>query len=164
MKTRNLFFLFVLLITSLLQSCSEDEGGSTTNAIKIDGNPFKAIAPSIVGVSLDGEGHAAISFTNGGASSMKTLTIDFEYSPDESLSGTYSYPVQGTDRLIDEWLTNYTSYDGETIYDTQLQEGTITIKHNGSDNYTVSMDLTMEDGTVFTGTYSGKFTTQFQNG
>ena len=160
MKLTKILVLFSIVA---LVSCGDDEGSTTQNSIRLDGDPYKVIAPSIQGVSLDGEGHAAITFMNGGASTMRSLTIDFEYSPGASLTGTYVYPANSTDRLLDEWLTSYTWYDGQDSYDTHLSTGTLIVKHNGADNYTVTLDLTMEDGSVFTGTYKGEFTTQFQD-
>jgi hypothetical protein len=160
MNLKRIFaFAFLVVLTASFTGCSDDDGDSTQNSIKMDGESFKVVGPSIIGVSMDGEGHAAVTFSNG----TKILLIDFEYSTVATISGTYSYPDNGTDRLIDEWLTSYTVYSNEEFYDTHLASGTITVKHNGSDNYTVTMDLTMEDGTEFKGTYKGKFTTQFQD-
>jgi hypothetical protein len=155
--------LLLVLSVAFFFSCGGDDGSSTQNSIRLDGESFKVIAPSIQGISMDGEGHAAISFVNGGASTMRSLQIDVEYSTRANLPGTYAYPDNGEDRLLDEFLTNYTWFEGQDMYDTQLSSGTVTVKHNGSDNYTVTMDLTMEDGSKFTGTYRGEFTTQFSD-
>jgi hypothetical protein len=173
MKQQNTKPMILNRITSLVlclcaalavTSCGDDDGGSTINSIKMDGDSFKATTPILQGVSLDGEGHIAITFMKASSSSAETLTIDIEYSPDESVSGTYSYPENGTDRLLIEGLTVYNYFADQTMYDTLLQSGTVTVKHHGGDTYTVTMDLTMEDGKRFTGTYKGEFTTQFQNG
>jgi hypothetical protein len=151
-------FFFVTLI-----SCGDDDGSTTQNSIRLDGEPYKVVSPSIVGISLDGEGHAVITFVNGGASSMRSLSIDFEYSTRASLTGTYVFPANGTDRLLDDWLTSYAWYEGQDYYDTHLSTGTLIVKHNGANNYTVTMDLTMDDASEFKGTYKGEFTTQFQD-
>jgi hypothetical protein len=153
----------ILLSFVSLASCGDDDGSSTQNSIRLDGESFKVMAPSLVGVSMDGEGHAAFTFANGSTSTMRSLTIDFEYSPDEPLTGTYVYPDNGEDRLLEEWLTSYTWYDGQDSNETHLSDGSLIVKHNGADNYTVTMDLTMEDGSEFTGTYKGEFNTQFQD-
>lgn len=155
--------ILVLISVVAFFSCSEDDGTQTQNSIRVDGEAYKVVAPSLVGVSLDGEGHAAITFVNSSSSTMQSLTIDFEYSPGVSVSGTYVFPANGTDRLLNDWLTSHTWYDGDDAYDTHLSTGTLIVKHGGADHYTVTLDLTMENGTVFTGTYKGEFTTQFQN-
>ena len=158
----NLLAVFGLCTLFLLSGCGDDDGGGK-NSVKVDGESFRVVAPSLMGVSIDGEGHASITFSNGNMSRTRTLIIDFEYSPDEPVSGSYSYPQNGTDRLLDEWLTSYTVFEEEDMYDTHLSSGNVDVTHNGGKNYTVTMDLLMEDGTEFTGTYRGDFVTQFQN-
>jgi hypothetical protein len=117
---------------------------------------------------MDGEGHAGITLVNTDGTVSKSLGIDFEYSPDASVSGTYSFPQNNTDRYLDDWLTNYTemsqSSSGGSSESTNLQEGTVTVKDNGGSNYSVTVDLTMVDGKVFKGTYQGKMMTMFNNG
>jgi hypothetical protein len=46
---------------------------------------------------------------------------------------------------------------------TTLDFGHITVQDNGGDNYTVTMDLTMVDGTVIKGKYRGEFVVMFNN-
>jgi len=152
-----------------LVSCGSDDDAkpSVTNTIKLDGEAFSITAPSLMGVSIDGEGHAGITFTNTNSTGelTKVLSIDFEYSPSESVSGTYSFP-QGTSRFLDDWLTNYTEFSmsSGSSNSTNLESGTVTVTDNGNNNYTVVVDLTMIDGKHFEGKYSGKFTVAFNNG
>jgi len=162
MRLSVLSFCFFLILTG----CGSDDPPSVQNTITIDGSPFTIIAPTLIGVSIGGQGHAAISFTGITGSVSKTLSIDFEYSPSVTLSGSYSFPQTGTDRLLDNWLTNYaemsTSGAG-SLYTTNLDFGKITIQDNGGNNYTVTIDLTMLDGKVFKGTYRGAFSVLFNN-
>lgn len=151
----SLFFAFILI------GCSDDENGPQ-NSIQLNGSSFKITAATLVGVSLDGEGHAAITFSNVSNSSSKNLTIDFEYSPSQSLSGTYSFP-QGNNRYLDDFLTNYNQFVNSEYYSTELETGTLILTDHGNSNYTVTIDLTMLDGKVFSGTYKGKIASQFQN-
>jgi len=160
--------LFALALLSGLMSCQSDDEPSTSNTITLDGDPFKIQSATLVGVSLDGEGHAGINFINTDGTLTKSLGIDIEYTANESVSGSYSFPQSGTDKYLDDWMTNYTvmtqSSGGTTSESTNLQEGTVTIKDNGDSNYTVTIDLTMVDGKVFKGTYQGKMQAMFNNG
>jgi hypothetical protein len=153
--------LFSLLLTILLLGCSDDENGPQ-NSITLNGSSFKITTATLIGISIDGEGHAAISFSNVTNTSNKNLTIDFEYSPNQTLSGTYSFP-QGNNRYLDDFLTNYSEFINQGFYSTELEEGTLTLTDHGNSNYTVTIDLTMLDGKVFSGTYKGKIASQFQN-
>ena len=90
--------------------------------------------------------------------------MDVDYAGDSNVAGTYSYPQEQGDRLLLDALTNYTemSSDGD-VYSTTLVSGTVSVQVNGNDNYTVTMNLEMEDGKTFAGTYRGKFLVQFSN-
>lgn len=165
-NTRSL--LFVIALLPGLMSCQSDDEPSTSNSIKLNGEPFKIQSATLVGVSLDGDGHAAITFVNTDGTLSKTLSIDVEYTANESVSGTYSFPENGTDKYLDDWMTNYTvmtqSSSGMDSESTNLETGTVTVKDNGNSNYTVTIDLTMVDGKVFKGTYQGKMQAVFNNG
>ena len=168
MKSLILFIKIYVLSISLLfiGSCSSDDDASPSNmnSIKIDGESFEILQASIIGVSLGGDGHAAISLTNENQSLMKTLMIDFEYFTEQSIEGDYAFPQIETQRLLNDWLTNYSELDGTTNTSLHLQEGTLKVVHNGGDNYTITMNLIMDGGTVFSGTYTGDFIVYFNNG
>jgi hypothetical protein len=159
-------FLSLLLFVSLvLVSCGSDEPSA---GISIAGKSFKVISASLLGVSISGDGHATISLTSvTNTSTSKTLSLDFDYSPSSPVSGSYSFPQAGSDRFLDDYLTNYTeitfSGGGSSVNSTNLKSGKITIQDNGNDNYTVTMDLTMLDGTVIKGKYRGDFIVMFNN-
>lgn len=162
-------FLFVLALLLVLISCSSDDAEpSVVNTITLDGQAFSIQSATLLGVSMDGEGHAGITFVSTDGTLTKSLGIDFEYTADVSVSGTYSYPQNNTDRYLDDWLTNYTemtySSSSSDSQSTNLQEGTVTVKDNGGSNYTVTIDLVMDDGKVFKGKYQGKMQTMFNNG
>lgn len=164
MKIKSLVALFISAI--VLTSCGSDEPSG--NSIQVNGQSFKVISASLLGVSISGDGHAAISLTSVTSSaSTNTITLDFDYSPNSPVSGTYSFPVTSGNRYLDEFLTNYTktviSGTGTTINSTTLDFGHITVQDNGGDNYTVTMDLTMVDGTVIKGKYRGEFVVMFNN-
>ncbi|MCK5277053.1 MAG: hypothetical protein KAK04_00925 [Cyclobacteriaceae bacterium] len=158
--------IFVLSISILvIGSCSSDDDASPSNknSIKFDGESFEILQASIIGVSLGGEGHAAISFTNGNPSLMKALTIDIEYFTDQSIEGDYAFPQFETQRLLNDWLTNYSEFDGTTNTSIHLQEGTLNVVHNGGNNYSITMNLTMDGEKAFSGTYTGEFEVFFNN-
>lgn len=161
------FLLAIAFIPALISCQSDDDKPSTSNTITLDGQPFKIQSASLLGVSMDGEGHVGITFVNTDGTLTKSLGIDFEYTANQSVSGTYSFPRAGTDKYLDDWLTNYTvmnqSSSGMTSESTHLSEGTLTVKDNGDSHYTVTIDLTMEDGKVFKGTYQGKMQAMFNN-
>lgn len=160
--TRVILFLTVAMLS--ISSCEKDEVNSNQNSLTIDGAAFEITTASIIGVSIDGDGHAGVNFMSVSESGSKSLAIDIEYSTDQPIEGDYAYPQSGDARLIDDWLTNYTEISGTTSNSTNLQTGTLNIVHNGGNNYTVKMNLTMVDGKVFSGTYTGEFLVQFNNG
>ena len=130
----------------------------------MDGASFDVTMASILGVSIDGEGHAGIAFVSTDGSISKTLNIDIEYFVAKPVAGDYAFPQTGTARYLDDWLTSYSEINGTNFVSTNLASGTVSVTHNGEDNYTVIMDLTMDDGTVFKGTYTNDFVVAFNNG
>ncbi|WP_152425175.1 hypothetical protein [Nafulsella turpanensis] len=154
-------FLFVFL----LSACTKEGMSPSGNSLTLNGAPFEVATVSLLGVSLEGEGHAGLTFTGREGTTAKTLTVDFEYSPAQAVDGTYAFPQTNGARLLNDWLTNFTEFNfsGETN-STNLEKGTVTIKDNGDSNYTVTIDLTMTDGKVFKGTYRGDVQAVFNNG
>ncbi|MBS2213571.1 hypothetical protein KEM09_19340 [Carboxylicivirga mesophila] len=153
--------LLALAIISLI-GCSKDDD-PTVNNVKMNGESFKIVEASIMGLSVDNGGHTAISLISGNANNVQTLTIDIESFTRETLEGTYSYPVSEGDKALDDWLTNYMFFEGTEPTTSNLADGTVTITHNKGDNYSIDMDLTMVDGLIFKGEYTGDFTVVFQN-
>ena len=165
----NLYLTSALILSMVfLFSCNEDDAGTRTeNSIQLNGTSFSIASATILGVSLDGEGHAGLSLISNSGTLVKTLTIDFEYSPDEPLEGDYAFPQAAGSRLLDDWLTNYTITEitgsSSSSESEHLQEGTMTLVSNGGNNYSVFIDLIMDGGSVFKGTYTGVFTVVFNN-
>ena len=166
MKTINITGILIFLAVTLLSisSCKKDDTTpSNQNLITFDGSVFEITTASIIGVSIEGDGHAGVSFISVSGAISKSLTVDFEYSAAQPIEGDYAYPQSGDIRLIDDWLSNYTEMGGTTSYSTNLENGTLNIIHNGGNNYTVKINLTMVDGKLFSGTYTGEFIVQFNN-
>ncbi|MDH5398302.1 MAG: hypothetical protein OEX02_09160 [Cyclobacteriaceae bacterium] len=157
---------FIMLLAAfMLFSCGEKEKVSPNqNTLKLDGSAFDVSVATIVGVTISGDGHAAVTLASGSETQTNTLSLDFEYSIHNSMTGKYAFPAQPDYRLLDDWLSNYTTFDGTNMTSTNLQEGTLEIYHNGDTNYTVIIDITMVDGKVFSGTYTGEFTVAINNG
>jgi hypothetical protein len=131
----------------------------------MDGVALKETTVTLLGVSLDGEGHAGITFTVSDGSLTKVLTVDFEYSPSASLAGTYSFPETNNHRLLDDWLTYYAEFSGTSeMTSTNLESGTLTLEDLGGSRYAITIHLTMVDGTIFQGTYKGPVSAVFNNG
>jgi hypothetical protein len=167
MATKTISLLKMLSIVTLLvmAGCSDDDEPKTTNTITMDGASFKIQNVSLIGVSIDNEGHAGISFTGSDGSVTKVLTIDIEYSPLTTLDGTYASPQFSTHRYMDDFLTNYSEFNGTTeISSTNLDFGSIIVQQNSESNFTFTIDVTMLDGTKFQGVYQGKVDTLFNNG
>ncbi len=156
MKSKiNLFF--ILLFAVLFTSCRDDDTPAVQNTIQLDGEVYTIVAAAIIWVPLGGEGgHAAIYLYNS-ASPVKALAIDIDYTDENNIDGNYAFPQTAEDLYLNALLTNYVESDGTTNYSTKLESGMVTIKNNGGNNYTVTMDLTMLDGKVFVGEYTGEF-------
>ncbi|MBK3515938.1 hypothetical protein [Carboxylicivirga marina] len=158
-----------LLVCVALFSCSKDEDEKpSVNSVQLGEESFNVNGAVLQGIFVGEESIANISLINASAEQTKTLTISIEPSSEETIPGTYSYPLADGDMVMDNFLTNYTVFEGEgesemAIESTSLESGTVTVTHNGGDNYSVVMDLTMEDETVFSGEYTGKFFVQIQS-
>jgi hypothetical protein len=168
MKRYHFFKTYLLLIVTLISfsGCSDsDNEPSVENTITMDGAAFKDPTVTLLGVSISGEGHAAITFTVTNSTLTKVLTADFEYSPTATIPGTYSFPEKSNYRLLDDWLTNYTEFNGTNeMNSTNLESGTLTLEDLGGSRYAITIQLTMIDGTIFQGTYKGPVTAVFNNG
>ena len=115
-------------------------------------------------MAIGTDGHAGISLISLNGSSVETLTLDVEYSGNSSVEGTYSFPQAANDKYLDDFLSNFTVSNGTSFDMIQLLEGTVTVVKNEGNNYTVTMDVTMENGTIFKGVYRGEFTVLYNNG
>ncbi len=160
-KLFKISLVFILFLS--IYSCSKDDEVSTVNTVQKEGQPFTINAAAMTGVSIDDEGHTAITFVNGTGSQANTLTIDVESFTKETIPGTYSYPLRENDKRLDDWLTNYMVFEEDGSNSSNLKSGTVTISHNGDNNYTVEMDLIMNDGLEFSGQYTGEFSVMFMN-
>ncbi len=159
-----LFKLSIALLACLsIFSCSSDDESKSENNVLMSDQSFSINAATLMGISMEGEGHSTINLINVTETQTKTLTIDVESFTKETIEGTYSYPTVEGDKVLDDWLTNYAISEGSEMTSANLENGVVSITHNGSDNYTIEMDLTMVDGVTFDGTYTGDFTVMFMN-
>lgn len=168
MKRNYLIKTYLLLFVALVwfSGCSDSDSEPTVeNTMTRDGVAFKETTVTLLGVSISGEGHAGVTFTDSNGSLTKVLTVDFEYSPSTSLTGTYSFPETNNHRLLDDWLTYYAEFSGTSeVTSTNLESGTLTLEDLGGSRYAITIHLTMLDGTIFQGTYKGPVAAVFNNG
>ena len=160
---KKLTFTLLALLPLILFSCSKDDESPSGNSVKMNDQQFKINGAAMLGISIDDSGHTGITLLNGTETQGTSLTIDVESFTKETIEGNYSYPQTEDSKLLDNWLTNYMVYIGYDMTSSNLQTGSVNIKHNGGTNYSVEMDLTMEDGVEFEGTYTGEFTVMFSN-
>jgi hypothetical protein len=166
MKKSLIFFkcIFVLLTVILFTQCEEEETTpSLNNTIKMNGNDFAIVTASISGVSMGDFGHSSISFANGSETQGKSLSINVESYTEATIEGDYAFPEVSGKKILDDWLTVYVDYDGTNINTSELETGEVSVTHNSGNNYTVSINLEMVDGTTFTGSYTGDFIVMFYN-
>ncbi len=155
----------LLLFVALLWSCnSDDNEPKNNNSILINGESINIVSASILGVAMDGSGHAGITLTSGDQTEAKILTMDVSYAGDNVVVGEYSFPSDNGATEMNDWLTNYTIQSGNSFETEHLESGAITVIDNGNDNYTIDMDLIMDGGTVIKGSYTGDFQVMFNNG
>lgn len=161
MKTLLKSSLVIFLL--LMVSCKKDDVAPNGNSVMLNNETFDVVVASMAGVSIGDDGHTGITLSGGTSQVVNSLTIDVESFTQETIEGTYSYPATSEDKLMDSWLTNYSVFEGETTLSSNLESGSVNIKNNGGNNYTVSMDLTMIDGAIFSGSYTGSFQVMFYN-
>jgi hypothetical protein len=164
MKRFSINAFCLLLIGLLFQGCGADNIDPTSEkGLTMDGSSFDVTVVTLVGISLEESGHAALAFTGTNGALTKVLNVDFEYDPDQPVDGTYSFPAASGARLLNDWLTNYTEMPlSGAVYSTVLEKGTVTVKDNGDADYTIKIDLEMKDGKIFKGTYQGTVKAVFQ--
>ncbi|WP_291855397.1 hypothetical protein [Marinilabilia sp.] len=156
--------LFAVLIALSFVQCEKDDTSPKQNdTIQMNGNDFSISSATMIGVSIGDSGHTGITLISGSETQANTLTMDVESFTRKTIEGEYAYPEAEGKKLLDDWLTNYSVFDGSTMESSNLKAGEVTIIHNGDNNYTVEMDLTMKDGVTFSGLFAGDFQVMFNN-
>ena len=156
--------LFILAFAISLTQCEKDkETLPKNNSIKMDGNAFVVVSATMLGVSIEDDGHTAISLISGNASESNVLTIDVNSFTQASIEGDYAFPEVDDKKILNNWLTSYSAFVGSSVESSNLDSGDVSVIHNGKNNYTVIVDLIMDNGVIFTGTYSGDFQVMFYN-
>jgi hypothetical protein len=154
---------FVVVLSVLVAQCTKDDTLKNINSIKMNGKNFPIVSASMMGVSIGDQGHTGIILTSGSFTQVKSLSIDVESFTQATIVGEYKFPEVSGKKKLDDWLTNYTVFDGSKMNSSNLKSGVVAITHNGGSNYTIDMNLTMDDGTTFTGKYKGEFQVMFNN-
>lgn len=156
--------ILVLLIVISFTQCDEDETTpKIINTIKMNGNDYAIASATMIGMSIDDFGSTSISFLSGTGLESRILSLNVESFTAATIEGDYAFPEVTGKKLLDDWLTDYSYYEGTEQYSSNLETGEVSITHNGSNNYTVSMNLVMIDGVTFTGLYTGDFQVMFSN-
>ncbi len=165
MKKYGLLTICLLLSSLFLQSCTVDNIDPTAqNVITQNGEKFDVTVVTLLGISIEGDGHAVLSFTGTNGALTKVLTVDVEYDPSQPVSGNYASPAVSGTRVMNSILTNYSEMPlVGAMYATILEKGSVTLKDNGESNYTITLDLEMKDGKKFKGTYQGDVQETYQN-
>lgn len=154
--------IIVLLTVITFTQCEKDDSTpSFANNLKMNGDEFNVVSASMTGVSLGVFGYANIIFVSGSGTQTKSLTIGIDSYTQATIEGVYTFPEVIGKKLLDDWITDYTVFDGTTIYTSNLEAGEVSITHNGSNNYTVEINMEMIDGVSFTGSYTGDFQVAF---
>lgn len=156
--------IIILLIALLFVQCEKDDTATNVNnTIKMNGNNFVVASASMIGVSIGDDGHTGITLVSGNGTQANSLTIDVESFTQATIEGVYTYPEESGKKLLDDWLTNYSVFDGSTMESSNLESGEVSIIHNSGNNYTINMNLEMVDGVTFNGEYTGEFQVMFNN-
>jgi hypothetical protein len=156
--------IIVLLAVISLTQCDEDDvTPKTINTVKMNGNDYAIASASMIGMSIGDFGSTSISFMSGTGLRSKILSLNVESFTAATIEDEYAFPEVTGKKLLDDWLTDYSYYDGTEQYSSNLETGEVSITHNSGNNYTVSMDLVMVDGVTFTGSYTGDFQVAFNN-
>ena len=164
-KSARLFksILVLFIAISLIQCKKDDDTPEVINSVMMNENNFIVATANIIGVSIGDDGHTGITLISGSGTQTTTLTIDVESFTQATIEGDYAYPEESGKKILDDWLTNYTVYNGSTMESSSLESGEVSITNNGGNNYTIVMNLEMVDGINFNGTYTGEFQVLFSN-
>lgn len=163
-STKVLKGLITVLTVLMFVQCEKDETSpKQDNTIQMNGNDFTISSATMMGVSIGDSGHTGITLISASETQANSITIDVESFTRETIEGAYAYPEAEGKKLLDDWLTNYSVFDGSTMESSNLEAGEVTITHNGDNNYTVEMNLVMVDGVIFSGSFTGDFQVMFNN-
>lgn len=165
MRSKRLINIVMLAVAILLtSSCEKDDSApKNSNSIKMNDKDFVVVSASMVGISIGEDGHTGISLVSGSETQVNTLTIDVESFTQATIEGNYAYPEESSKKLLDDWLTNYSIFDGTSMTSSNLESGEVSVTNNGGNNYTIDMSLKMADGVSFIGEYTGEFQVMFNN-
>lgn len=164
MKHKALINLVIFTVAIIFAtSCKKDDSSASINSIKMDGSNFSVASASMIGISIGDDGHTGITLVSGSAAQAKTLSIDVESFTKETIEGDYAYPEVSNKKRLDDWLTNYSVFSGTSVTSTNLKSGDVSVSNNEGNNYTIKLNLTMEDGVTFIGEYTGEFQVMFSN-
>lgn len=159
--------LYLLIVGIAAISCeekkAEEEEVKISNTLEMDGSSFVVSSAIMIGVSMGDDGHTGISLVSGSGLSATTLTIDVESFTKETIVGEYAYPKVEEKKLLDDWLTNYSVFESGSANSFNLESGEVLITHNDGNNYTIVINLTMDNGVSFIGKYTGEFQVMFNN-
>lgn len=162
---KNALYSFVCLTTLLLiASCGSDDENlqKDENTIQLNGQPFsidnaevlfEAGDPLVSYVNIKFEGTDA----NG---TTRILDLWMAYSPSQPVSGSYTSTLVDS-RLLDDDFTSFEVRRGVNDSDLYfLVSGTVQVQDNGSHNYTVTVNITMDEDNIFTGFFRGDIHTE----
>lgn len=157
---RNLQYSFICLVTLLMiASCGPDDenGLKDENTIQLNGQPFSIDNAEVRFEEGDPLGSYLNIKLEGADANGTTRTLDLwmAHSPTQPVSGSYTSTLVDS-RLLDDDFTSYEVRRGVNDSDLYfLVSGSVQVQDNGSHNYTVTVNITMNEDNIFTGFFRG---------
>jgi hypothetical protein len=168
--TKLTLFLLLALTPFFFSSCSDDDDDkASNNEISLGSETYKAALASITGTEADGKGEYTILITNSTNDPQKAFTVmlNVSFPLKNGVSGSYNNGLPGSYSIDDEDYELHSIASGyfyisvdegqiqemDSYYD--LTDGICSIKHNKSDNFTITFDIKPADGERVKGSYTG---------
>lgn len=163
MKKTFLFFTIILTSTYFLFSCSNDDEVTVDNYFQVDGGVHydidNAVVQGFVAEDSSEENYYGISFSSQQNSIIRNVQLAIFFPFNQSIDGTYT--IIGTTRNLDSWLSNYSIFQNNSSQAfNDLSAGTCTVERNSNNNFDITFSITLNNGQVVSGQYSGSVVLQ----
>jgi hypothetical protein len=158
MKKLVMSALFLCTAIGML-SCSSDDDSSSNVGVTINGEAFNGTVAILLKIETTENTYSFTITDPSDLTNVKTITIGVTFPLAMSVTGDYAHPTT-EDRVFQE-ISFYSISNPATGSGTSSAmfngTGTVTITDNGNENYTLVINMTMDDGVIVKGTFTDTF-------
>ncbi len=151
-------YVLLFAMVSLQWSCSSESDDPGVTGITMDGKKIQVSVAQLLRISGTENNYTFSLSDASDISNVKTVMVGVTFPLEATVTGNYNYPENGERVLLG--ISNYSILNATQTGSLLDGTGLVSITDNSNNNYTLSLNLTMGDGTVIKGTHKGTFLTQ----